>query len=82
MSRDSFVDILNRKCVPLRSRRPLFDFLLATEIKKIDASEKKSFGRGPDEGIDKMIYSFESLNHFNVFDTSNAINRTSIKTRS
>ena len=44
--------------------------------------QKKSFERGPDEGIDKMIYSFESLNHFNVFDTSNAINRTSIKTRS
>ena len=81
MSRDSFVDILNRKCVPLRSRRPLFDFLFATEIKN-RRFRKKSFERGPDEGIDKMIYSFESLNHFNVFDTSNAINRTSIKTRS
>ena len=81
MSRDSFVDILNRKCVPLRNRFGSV-FFNWRKIKN-NASEKKFFfERGPDEGIDKMIYSFESLNHFNVFDTSNAINRTSIKTRS
>ena len=80
MSRDSFVDILNRKCVPLRNRFGSV-FCIGEKIKK-RFRKKFFFERGPDEGIDKMIYSFESLNHFNVFDTSNAINRTSIKTRS